>query len=125
MSCTPLADREGSISGGRRSEQSHCDWNPAPGAVARFLDGSRGWITRHERPRGPELAAGQQRVLVSHDVGTMPDHFRAFTDAGKYSAGVFLLPQSLDVGAAIDELLLIWLASEAAEWEDRIVWSPL
>ena len=28
--------------------------------------------------------------------------------------GVLLLPQSLEVGAAIDELLLIWLASEAS-----------
>jgi len=71
------------------------------------------------------LAAGQQRVLVSHDFGTMPSHFRTFTEAGKHSAGVFLVSQSLDVGATIDELLLIWPASEAAEWENRIVWLPL
>lgn len=44
----------------------------------------------------------------------MPAHFRAFRDAGNYSAGVFLIPQSLDIGAAIDELVLIWLASEAS-----------
>jgi len=25
------------------------------------------------------LAAERQRVLVSHDIGTMPFHFRAFT----------------------------------------------
>jgi len=42
------------------------------------------------------MAAGQQRLLVSHDVGT-----------------------------AIDELLLIWLASEASEWENQMVWLPL
>jgi hypothetical protein len=53
------------------------------------------------------LAAEQQRVLVSHDVGTMPVHFRAFRKAGKRSSGVLLIPQSLDVGTAIDELLLI------------------
>jgi predicted nuclease of predicted toxin-antitoxin system len=78
--------------------------------------------------RDPEvlaLAAGQQRVLVSHDVGTMPAHFRAFRRAGKRSSGVFLIPQNLDVAAAIDELLLIWLASEAADWEDRLEWLPL
>lgn len=44
------------------------------------------------------LAAESQRVLVSHDVGTMPAHFRAFRDAGNHSAGVFLIPQSLDMG---------------------------
>jgi hypothetical protein len=29
------------------------------------------------------LAAEEQRVLVSHDAGTMPAHFRAFRDGGK------------------------------------------
>lgn len=71
------------------------------------------------------FAAEQRRVLVSHDVGTMPAHFLAFTNAGKHSAGVFLVSQSLDVGTAIEELLLIWLASEAQEWENRLVWLPL
>jgi hypothetical protein len=68
------------------------------------------------------LAAERQRAVVSHDVGTMPAHFRAFRNAGKHSSGVFLIPQSLDVGTVIDELLLIWMASE---WEDRLVWLPL
>jgi len=72
-----------------------------------------------------ELAAEQRRVLVSHDAGTMPSHFRAFLRADKHSAGVFLIPQSLDVATAIDQLLLVWLASEAAEWENRLLWLPL
>jgi hypothetical protein len=71
------------------------------------------------------LAAARQRVLVSHDVGTMPAHYRAFRRAGKHSSGVFLIPQSLGVGTAIDELVIIWLASEASEWENRLVWLPL
>jgi hypothetical protein len=78
--------------------------------------------------RDPEilaLAVERQRVLVSHDVGTMPAHFRAVRNAGKHSSGVFLIPQSLDVASAIDELVLIWLASEASDWEDRLVWLPL
>ena len=41
------------------------------------------------------------------------------------SAGVFLVPQSFDIGTAIEELLLIWLASEASEWENRLEWLPL
>ncbi len=71
------------------------------------------------------LAAERERVLVSHDVGTMPAQFRAFREAGKHSSGVFLIPQSLDVGTAIDELLFIWLASEASDWYDRLEWLPL
>jgi hypothetical protein len=61
------------------------------------------------------LAARGNRVLVSHDVGTMPAHFRTSREAGNNSSGVFLIPQSLDVGTAIEELLLIWLVSEASE----------
>ena len=71
------------------------------------------------------LAAERQRILVSHDVGTMPAYLHAFRSAGKRSSGVFLIPQSLDVGIAIDELLLIWLASNGSEWEDRLTWLPL
>jgi hypothetical protein len=78
--------------------------------------------------KDPEVlapAAEQQRVLVSHDVGTMPAHFRAFTNAGKRSAGVFLIPQNLDVGNAIEKLLLIWISSDYCEWENRLEWLPL
>jgi hypothetical protein len=71
------------------------------------------------------LASKRQAVLVSHDVGTIPAHFRAFRNAGQDSPGVFLIAQSLDVGAAIDEPLLIWLTSDASEWENRLEWLPL
>lgn len=71
------------------------------------------------------LAAEEQRVLVSHDVGTMPRHFQEFLDAGKRCSGVFLIPQSLDIGVAIQELVLIWLISEASEWNQRLEWLPL
>jgi hypothetical protein len=36
-----------------------------------------------------------------------------------------LIHQKLDVGTAVDELLLIWIASEASEWENRLEWLPL
>lgn len=72
-----------------------------------------------------QLAAAGRRVLVSHDVGTMPAHFRAFRQAGRNSSGVLLIPQSLDVRTAIDELLTIWLASEAVDWRNHLQWLPL
>jgi hypothetical protein len=71
------------------------------------------------------LASEQQRLLVSHDVSTMPKHFRAFSEAGNRSPGVFLIPQGVEIGEAIDELVLIWPASEASEWENRLEWLPL
>jgi Domain of unknown function (DUF5615) len=90
-----------------------------------FLTAQAAGLRGMKDPEVLALAAKQQRVLVSHDAGTMPAHFREFTKAGKRSAGLFLLPQSLDVGTAIEELLLVWLASEASEWENRLEWLPL
>jgi len=71
------------------------------------------------------LAAQSHRVLVSHDLGTMPRHFRAYRDAGNHSPGVILIPQSMHIGTAIEELVLIWLASDQSEWADRLVWLPI
>ncbi len=71
------------------------------------------------------LAANQERILVSHDVNTLPMHFRAFLDSKRQSPGVFLVPQSLAVASAIEDLLLVWLASDAADWENRLEWLPL
>ena len=90
-----------------------------------FLTAHAAGLRRMKDPEVLALAAEQQRVLVSHDVGTMPAHFRTFSNAGKSSAGVFLVAQTLDVGTAIEELLVSWLASDASEWENRLDWLPL
>jgi hypothetical protein len=71
------------------------------------------------------LAAGQDRILVSHDFQTMPRHFADLLQAHGSSPGLILLPQSMPIGEAIQELLLIWSASEAAEWENLIRTLPL
>jgi hypothetical protein len=90
-----------------------------------FLTAQVAGLRRMNDPEVLALAAKDQRVLVSHDVGTMPAHFRSFRSAGNKSHGLFLIPQRLDVGVAIDELLLIWLASAASVWENRLEWLPL
>jgi hypothetical protein len=65
-----------------------------------FLNAQAAGLRGTNDPEVLALAAEQHRVLVSHDVGTMPAHFRVFRSAGKRSAGVFLVPQSLDIGTA-------------------------
>lgn len=71
-----------------------------------------------------EIAANSQRVLVTHDRKTMP---RAFGDLvlRRQSPGVLILPQHLPVAIAIDELLLVWSASHAEDWINRISTIPL
>lgn len=69
------------------------------------------------------FAADEGRILVSHDFQTMPKHFRQFTQHRR-SAGVLLVRQDLPVGEAIETLLLIWEASEADEWVNRLCLVP-
>ena len=69
-------------------------------------------------------AAQEGRVLVSHDRSTMPSHFAEFLK-NEPSPGVLLVPQYLPVQEVAEELLLIWAASDAEEWRDRIVHLPL
>ena len=70
------------------------------------------------------IAAGQNRILVSHDMQTMPRHFGEFLMTGRTWPGVFLVNQYEAIGVIVDELVLIWGASDAEEWENRIVKLP-
>src|SRR5215470_1963437 len=67
------------------------------------------------------VAAGSGRILVSQGRRTMPGHFARFA-AGTRSPGVILLREAIPVSTAIEELLLIWSASDAEEWTGRLVW---
>jgi predicted nuclease of predicted toxin-antitoxin system len=71
-----------------------------------------------------QIAANEGRMLVSHDVQTMPRYFGEFI-AGQSSPGLILIPQRLKLTTAIEGLLIIWLASEAEEWVNRICYLPL
>ena len=71
-----------------------------------------------------ETAARDNRILVSHDFKTMPAAFGQFLER-RSSPGVFIVPQNMPLLAAIDGLLMIWAASEAEEWLNRICRLPL
>ncbi len=59
------------------------------------------------------LAARDGRVLVTHDSKTMPRHFAQF-----------VLSQS-SAGVIVDDIVLIWAATAAEEWTNRICYVPL
>jgi hypothetical protein len=69
-------------------------------------------------------AAREGRLLVSHDRRTMPSHFANFM-ATRTSAGVILISQNLPIMQAVEDLILIWEASEAEEWVNRLDSIPL
>jgi hypothetical protein len=70
------------------------------------------------------LAASEARILISHDRKTMPHAFAEFITTAN-SPGVFIISQKVDYLAAIEALLLVWTASEAEEWTNRIWTLPL
>jgi predicted nuclease of predicted toxin-antitoxin system len=70
------------------------------------------------------LAADQNRVLVTHDRRTMPAHFGEFIEA-RTSPGVLIVSQKANVLRIIEELILVWAASEAEEYVNSIRTLPL
>jgi len=63
-------------------------------------------------------------TAVSHDVRTMPRYFQEFVRR-QSRPGLILAPQKLALSAAIDELVLLWIASEDYEWVNRICSLPI
>ena len=69
------------------------------------------------------IAATEDRVLVSHDIKTLPSHFRLFIRRRR-SPGLILIAQQLAIGTAIEKLLLICGAGEPGYLETRICLLP-
>jgi len=72
-----------------------------------------------------EWSANSRRILVTHDVNTVPGFAYERLAAGGYLAGVFIVPDTMPIGEAIEELVLIIACSDASEWENRVVHLPL
>jgi hypothetical protein len=54
----------------------------------------------------------------------MPSYFTRFRKT-RSSPGIIIVSQNLDIGAAIEDLLLIWTATDAEEWAERIGFVPI
>ena len=70
------------------------------------------------------IAADDGRILITHDRKTMPKHFAAFIQTAT-SPGLIIVSQKSDLLPVIEELILIWFASEADEWVNSISTVPL
>ncbi len=71
-----------------------------------------------------DYAAGQGVIIVSHDVNTMPAAAYERMAEGRPIAGLLMVQQIAPIAPIIDNLLLIWSASEAAESENQVVFLP-
>jgi predicted nuclease of predicted toxin-antitoxin system len=70
-------------------------------------------------------AAVEQRILITHDLKTMPRHAAARMGTGKPITGMILVAQSMPIGDTIEDILTIIEASEPDEWQNWIKYLPL
>ncbi|MBV7337136.1 DUF5615 family PIN-like protein [Chloroflexi bacterium TSY] len=64
-------------------------------------------------------------VLVTDNRRSMPEHLQDHFAQGKHIPGILLIRRGASLGEIIEELWLIWQASEATEYRDRMQFIPL
>jgi len=72
-----------------------------------------------------DWAAENRRVLVTHDYRTVPSCAKRRIEAKLAMFGVFIVPYSLSVRQAIEDLLFLAQCSLEEEWENRVFYLPL
>ncbi len=80
------------------------------------------------RTPDPELlawAAANGRLVLTHDVNTLVGYAYQRIESGQPVPGVFVVPQSLAVGRAIEDLVLVVECSEQEEWQVQVHYLPL
>jgi hypothetical protein len=65
-----------------------------------------------------------QYILVTNNRSSMPDHLRNHYAAGRHIPGLFWIRPDATLGEVITTLHLVWAASEAEEYYDRVVFIP-
>ena len=72
-----------------------------------------------------EWAATNGRIVVTHDISTMPGYAYERVEAALPMPGVFAVPSHLSIGRAVDDLATLTACSDDDEWEGRVLFLPL
>lgn len=78
-----------------------------------------------EDPAVLEWAAGERRILLTHDVSTITLYAYERVTNGQPMPGVFEVGRQISIGQAIEELLLLVECSTDDEWENQVQYLPL
>lgn len=70
-------------------------------------------------------AAENQRIIITHDVNTVPKYAYERIAAGEPVAGVIIVPEDLAIGVAIEELAMLIECCEAEEFVDQVKYVPI
>jgi len=72
-----------------------------------------------------EWAATNGRLLLTHDVRTMPKYAFERVMAGRPMAGVFVVAGDATRRRIVEDILLIAQCSTPEEWQNRVTFLPL
>lgn len=72
-----------------------------------------------------EWAANEGRVVLTHDVNTMPGFAFDRIRRNQAMAGLLVISQQAALAGVIDDILLIAECSEADEYDGRVIYLPL
>jgi len=78
-----------------------------------------------EDPAVLQWIADNDRLLLTHDVKTMAKFVYERVAEGKSTPGVFIIKDDLAIGKIIEEIIAINEASEAEEWQNKVIYLPL
>lgn len=72
-----------------------------------------------------EWASNEERIVVSHDVNSMTAFAYDRVRRGLVMPGVFIVPTSMAIGQAIDELEFAVESFSEADCRDQVIYFPL
>lgn len=72
-----------------------------------------------------EWAARENRILLTHDVSTMPGEAKQRVESGLALPGVILVPKLLPIGAVIQSLFFFVQCSLEDEWDNQVRYLPI
>jgi hypothetical protein len=86
-----------------------------------------GEVGLHSKPDAEVLEEAHRagRIVISHDVNTMPAAAYARIVADEGVSGLLMVKQTAPVGPIIDSLLMMWSSSDADEWRNVVAFLPL
>lgn len=76
-------------------------------------------------PEVLQYATSQNRVLLTHDLETIPGFAYQRVEQNLSTPGVFAVPDWMPIGQAIEELELLIACGEPAEFDHRVIHFPL
>ena len=72
-----------------------------------------------------QWCAQHQRILVSHDLETMPLHFQAFLQQGHSLPGIWLIRKGHSFRTIVEQLVLMAYGGTADEFNDHLHYLPM